>query len=102
MIHHNLLRKDDLANLKTELNTLDIDRLDKLDSDELKSVPTDLSKLSKVVKNDAVKKIKYDAKIKDIQDKIPSITNLATNTSLNAIINEFKKEIPIITNLGCT
>ena len=40
--------KTNLANLKTEV--------DKLDIDKLKPVPTDLSKLSNVVKNDVVKK----------------------------------------------
>ena len=75
-------KKDDLANLKTEVDKLDIDKLAKLDADELKPVPTDFSKLSEVVKNNAVKKTEYDAKIKDIQDKILSITNLATNLLL--------------------
>ena len=41
--------KTNLVNLKTEV--------DKLDSDKLKTVPIDLSKLTNVVKNDVVKKI---------------------------------------------
>ena len=41
--------KTNLANLKTEV--------DKLDIDKLVPVPTDLSKLSNVVKNDVVKKL---------------------------------------------
>ena len=41
-----------LANLKTEV--------DKLDVDKLVPVPTDLSKLSNVVKNDVVKKADYN------------------------------------------
>ena len=53
----------------------------------LKPVPTDLSKLSDVVKNDVVKKKDYNAKIKNIEDKIPSITNLSTNVTLDAKIN---------------
>ena len=40
--------KTNLANLKNEV--------DKLDVDKLKPVPTDLSKLSNVLKNDVVKK----------------------------------------------
>ena len=44
-----LAKKDDLANLK-----LDIDKLEKLDIDKLSSVPTYLSKLSNVVKKDVV------------------------------------------------
>ena len=44
--------KTNLANLKTEV--------DKLDIDKLVPVPEDLSKLSDAVKNDFVKKIVYD------------------------------------------
>ena len=44
--------KPNLANLKTEV--------DKLDIDKLVPVPVDLSKLSDVVKNDIVKKTVYD------------------------------------------
>ena len=59
-------------------------------------------KLSNAVKNDVVKKDVYNAKIKDIEDKIPDITNLATNTTLNAKMNKVKNEIPSITNLATT
>ena len=41
--------KANLANLKTEV--------DKLDIDKLVPIPTDLSKLSNVVKNDVIKKM---------------------------------------------
>ena len=44
--------KTNVANLKT--------KVDKLDIDKLKPVPTDLSKLSDVVKNDVVKKTDYN------------------------------------------
>ena len=44
--------KTNLANLKTEV--------DKLDIDKLVPVPVDLSKLSDVVKNEVVKKTVYD------------------------------------------
>ena len=53
--------KTNLANLKTEV--------DKLDIDKLVPVPTDLIKLSNVVKNDVVKKTVYDklvAKVNNI------------------------------------
>ena len=33
----------------------------------------------------------FDAKIKNIEEKIHDITNLGTNTTLNAKINEVKK-----------
>ena len=51
-------------------------------------------------KNDVVKKDVYNAKIKNIEDKIPDITNLATNASLNAKIYEVKGEIPSTTNFA--
>ena len=73
-----------------------------LDDDKLVPVPVDLSKLSGVIKNDVVKKYAYNAKIKDIEDKIPNITNLCTNTTLNAKINEVKNKTPSITNSATT
>ena len=42
----------------------------------------DISKLSDVVKNYVVKKDVYNTKVKDIEDEIPDITSLATNTTL--------------------
>ena len=51
----------------------------KLDVHKLVPVTIDLSKLSDVVKNDA-DKIIYNAKIKNIEDKIPDTTKLATNS----------------------
>ena len=77
-------------------------KVDKLDIDKLVPVPTDLSKLSDVVNNDVVKKTEYDAKIKNIEDKIPDISNLATKTNLNTKINEVKNKIPSITGLATT
>ena len=65
-------------------------------------VPTDLSKLSDVVNNDVVKKTEYDAKIKNIEDKIPDISNLATKSNFNTNINEVKNKIPSITGLATT
>ena len=38
--------------------------------------------------------------MKNIEDKISDVTNLATNNTLNAKINEAKGEIPSITNLA--
>ena len=40
--------------------------------------------------------------IKEIGDKIPDITNLATSTILNAKINNVENEIPSIANLATT
>ena len=59
--------------------------VDKLDIYKLKNEPTNLGNLKSkvdeldVVKNDVVKKDVYNAKIKNIEDKTPDITNLATN-----------------------
>ena len=47
-----------------------------------------------------LKKDVYNAKIKNIEDKIPSITNLAPTAALNAKGNEVKKEVSNITNLA--
>ena len=107
LIHQILLKKTDSANLKSDLDKLDIDKLknvssnfsnlkgkvDKLDVDKLVPVPADVCKLSDAVKNNVVKKDVYNVKINDIEDKIPDITNLATNITLNAKINEIKNEI---------
>ena len=41
-------------------------------------------------------------KIKDIEDKIPDITNLATTTAHNAKINEIQNGIHSISNLVTT
>ena len=44
--------KSNLANLQTEV--------DKIEADKLETVPVDLAKLSNVVKNDVIKKTEYD------------------------------------------
>ena len=59
--------KTNLANLKTEV--------DKLDIDKLVPVPVDLSKLSDVVKNDVVKKTAYDK-------LVAKVNNIDTSTFL--------------------
>ena len=74
--------KTNLAALKTEV--------DKIDVDKLKTTPTDLAKLSNVVKNDAVKKTDYNAKVSSIEGQIAGITkytidNLADKTKLKAV-----------------
>ena len=49
------------------------------------------------VKNDV-----HNATMKNIEDKVPDITNLATNTTLNTKANEVKGKMPIITNSATT
>ena len=121
----NLTKKVDLAslNLKSNEDKLDIDKFkyvstnvsnmkskaDKLDVDKLVPVAPDLSKLSDTVEKDVSKKNIYiyihiykNAKVKNIEDKIPDISNLATNTTLNDKINEVKNQIPSVINLATT
>ena len=52
--------KTNLANLKSDV--------DKLDIDKLKPVPNDLSKLSDVVKNDVVKKTDYNKLVTNVNN----------------------------------
>ena len=94
-----------LANLKSNVDKLDIDKLknlpaglrslkrkiDKLDIEKLETTPFDLSKLSDVVKNDVVKIDVYNAKIKNIEEKIPDITNLAAKLLLMLQEIKFKR-----------
>ena len=62
-------KKVDITNFKFDV--------DKLDIDKLLPVHVDLSKLNDVVRNDVFKKDLYNAKIKNIENKIADITNLA-------------------------
>ena len=55
--------------LKTNLSTLQTE-VDQLDFDKLVSVPTDLSKLSNLVKNDVVKKDVYDKLVTKVNNLI--------------------------------
>ena len=97
-----------LANLKTEI--------DKLNIEKSAPVPVDLSKLSNVVKNDVVKKTVYDKSVAtvdnidtgdfvlktkyntdktELENKIPDVSNLVTKTKLS----ESENKIPDISNL---
>ena len=97
-IHYLLLRKTYLTNLKSDV--------DKLGIDKLKNVPLGFSNLrSKIVstcycwfkiKNDVVKRNVYNSKIKNIEDKITDITNLATATDLTAVENK----VPNVSSLA--
>ena len=58
--------------------------------DKLKTTPSDLAKLSNVVKNDVVKKTDYDTKVTSIEAQIAGLTkntvdNLADITKLKAV-----------------
>ena len=81
-------------------------KVDKLDVGKLETTPGDLAKLSNIVENNTVEKYEYNelvkkvnaivtskfvsetdynAKIKDIKDKITSITSLATTGVLTVV-----------------
>ena len=111
--------KTNLANLKTEV--------DKLDIAKLAPVPNDLATLSNVVTNDVLKKtvyaklvtkidnndttgsvlkIKYDTdtseperKINDAEKKIPNTNSLLKKTDYNSKITEIENKIPDVSNL---
>ena len=81
--------KANLANLKTEV--------DKLDTDKLAPVPVDVSKLSDVVKNDVVKKTIYEklvAKVNSIDT-----TRFVLKTNYDTDRSEIEKKIPDTSDL---
>ena len=87
--------KTNLATLKTEVHTLDIDKL--------VPVPTDLSKLSNVVKHDVVKKTVYDKLVPKV-NAIP-LNNIDTSdfvlkTKYNTDKTELENKIPNVTAFG--
>ena len=74
--------KTNLAALKTEV--------DKIDTEKLKTAPTDLAKLTNAIENDLVKKTVYNSKVTSIETQIAGLTkntvdNLADITKLKAI-----------------
>ena len=74
--------KTNLAALKTEV--------DKIDTDKLKTAPTDLAKLTNAIENGVVKKTDYNTKVTSIEAQIAGLTkntvdNLADITKLKAI-----------------
>ena len=107
--------KTNLANLKTEV--------DKLDIDKLAPVPVDLSKLNDVVKNDVAKKSVYDklvAKVNNIdtnafalktkyqtdkiklEKKIPDMSNLVKKTKLTELENKISDVSSLVTKPALT
>ena len=82
--------KTNLANLKTQV--------DKLDIDKLVPVPTDLIKLSNVVKNDVVKKTVYDklvAKVNNI-DTSGFVLKATYDTDKSELENKISDTIGLI------
>ena len=89
----NYATKDDIKNIthvdvssfssETKLTALKTE-VDKIDVDKLKTTPTDLAKLSNVVKNDVVKKTDYNAKVTSIEGQIAAVIKNTTD-NLNDI-----------------
>ena len=103
--------KTNLPSLKTEVD------IDKLDIDKLVPVPTDLSKLSNVVKNDVVKKdvydklvtkvnaidtsrfvlkTKYDTDKSELENKIPGTSGVVKKADYNTKITEKRVKFLIL------
>ena len=80
--------KTNIANLKTEV--------DKLDIEKLAPVPVDLSKVSDVVKNDFVKKDVYDKLVVKVNNIDTS--DFVLKTKYNTGKTELEKKIPDVTN----
>ena len=88
-------KNTDLANLKSDVGKLDIDKLknvpndlsnlkrkvDKLDLGKLETTPVELSKLSNVVKKDVVKKTKYNELVKKVNNISTTDTSNLANVS---------------------
>ena len=81
--------KANLANLKS--------KVDKLDIDKLVPVPTDLSKLSNVVKNDVVKKVDYNKLVTKV-DNIDT-SGFVLKTKYDTDKSELENKIPDTSNL---
>ena len=82
--------KTNLAALKTEV--------DKIDTDKLKTTPTDLAKLTNAIEHDVVKKTDYTTKVTSTEAQIAGLTkntvdNLADITKLTAIDTKFSADI---------
>ena len=72
--------KTNLAALKTEVNNID--------TDKLKTAPTDLAKLTNAIENGLVKKTDYNTKVTSIEAQIAGLTNsFVTRTNFSADIN---------------
>ena len=108
-----ILAKKKLANLKTAV--------DKLDINKLVHVPSDLSKLSNVIKNHVVKKTvydklvakvnaidtsdfvlktKYDTDKSELENKILDTSGLAKMTDYDAKIADIEGKVPDVSNLA--
>ena len=93
------VKKTDLANLKSDVYRLDIDKItnipsglklksevDKWDIGKLETTPVDLSKLSDVVKNEVVKKTEFNESVK-------KVNNINTTDTSDLVKKKKKKKL---------
>ena len=104
--------KNDLADLKSEVDKLDIDKfknvptglsslkskMDKLDIDKLEITPVDLIKLSDVANHDAVKKADYIGMVKKFN--AIDISKFVNKANYGAKIKVIELEIPSVIGLA--
>ena len=84
---------DKLKNVPSSLGNLK-SKVDKLDIGKLEVTPFDSSKLSNVVKHDAIKKTKYNELIKKVFIIDTTDTNdLVKKTDYNTKISEIEKKV---------
>ena len=74
--------KTNLAALKTEI--------DKIDTDKLKTAPTDLTKLANAIENDVVKKTDYNTKVTSIEAQIAGLTKNTVAIDTNSFVTRTK------------
>ena len=106
LIHQILLKRTDLANLKSDVEKLDIDKLknaasglsnlksslDKLDIGKLETTQADLI-LSNVVKSNVIKKTEYDELVKKVNNvNTTDASDLVKKADYNSKINDIEKQ----------
>ena len=99
-------KKTDFANLESDVDKLDIDKLknvpndlsnfkskvDKLDIGKLETTQVDLSELTNIVKNDVVKKSEYNELVK----KVNNVSTTDTSNLVKKLIITLKLKIKLL------
>ena len=99
-------KKTDFANLESDVDKLDIDKLknvpndlsnfqskvDKLDIGKLETTQVDLSELTNIVKNDVVKKSEYNELVK----KVKNVSTTNTSNLVKKLIITLKLKIKLL------
>ena len=83
---------DESKNVPSGFNSLE-SKIDKLDIRKLETTPVDLSKLSNAVKNDFVKKTKYNELVKKVNAiQTTNTSNFVKKTDYNTKISEIENK----------